>query len=339
MNSITNKRKDQDMSPLVSVVMATYNGERFIKEAIQSVLDQTFSDFEFIIIDDGSTDSTEKKIHDFNDDRIVYIKKDINSGIADSLNLGISMAKGKYIARIDDDDVCLPNRLKEQVNFLDKHDDIILCATQVKSDQNDNIEQKPESHEDIKMQLLFGNAIVHPTVMIRKSILLKHNYNPDKVPSEDYDLWSRLICEGKFFKIEKPLLYYRYHKTSETSKRRKEQLLLNVGIAEFMFNKSGFKGIKNDDESIKALASHNYTISWKQLAQLIKWFDSLKRNNETEKIFHKEKFNELANTSLETFIIKFFANNSILKKIISFFYLNIDYKKIMLRYYINKWKK
>ena len=189
------------MTPLVSVVMATFNGEEYIQQAIKSVLDQTFKNFEFIIIDDGSTDMTSQIVKSFQDDRIYYLKKDCNSGIADSLNLGISVAKGSYIARMDDDDVCMTNRFEKQLKVLEKNNEIILCATNVKIEKGSINILKDEVHEDIKMRLLFGNAIVHPTVMIRKEVLLKHNYNPEKVPSEDYELWSRLIWEGKFFKI------------------------------------------------------------------------------------------------------------------------------------------
>lgn len=325
------------MKPLVTVVMATYNGEQFLAEAIESVLDQTYSNFEFIIVDDGSTDGTSKIITDFEDDRIIYMRKEKNSGIAYSLNLGISNAKGKYIARMDDDDVCFSNRFAEQVAILEKHDDIILCATNVILDKDPINILKEEEHEAIKMQLLFANAIVHPTVMIRKSILLHDTYNPNMVPSEDYDLWSRLIWQGKFYIIKEPLLFYRYRELSETSTRRKEQLQLNVSISKYMFENIGFIDLPGHNENIRILASHDYSISGKRLRNLIKWFEKLKQTNVNDELFVVEKFNNVANANLERFIISFFTNQKIAKKITPFFSLNFTYKKRVIKYYFNKY--
>lgn len=313
--------------------MATYNGERFLRESIESVLNQSFKNFEFIIVDDGSIDTTREIVSSYKDDRIYYLKKENNSGIGDSLNIGISKARGAYIARMDDDDVCMPNRFEEQLKVLEKNNEIILCATNVKIEKGSINILKDEVHEDIKMRLLFGNAIVHPTVMIRKEVLLKHNYNPEKVPSEDYELWSRLIWEGEFFKIKEPLLFYRYRKLSETSQRRKEQLLINVSVSTFMFRKLGIKNMPDNEENIKILASHNYSISGKKLRGLIKWFEKLKQVNKTDGLFPTKKFNSVANANFEQFIISFFTNQKILKKIIPFFNLNFIYKMLVVKYY------
>lgn len=324
------------MKPLVTVVMATYNGEQFLAEAIESVLDQTYRNFEFIIVDDGSTDNTAQIIKAFEDDRIKYVRKEKNSGIADSLNLGISIAKGKYIARIDDDDVCMSNRFEKQVAILEKREEVILCTSNVILNKDTINKLEEEVHEDIKMQLLFNNAIVHPTVMIRKEVLLKHKYNPKKVPSEDYDLWSRLIWEGEFYKIREPLIFYRYHKLSETSQRRKEQLLLNVNISKFMFHKLGIKNLPDNEEHIRILASHDYSISGKKLPNLINWFRKLKQANANDKLFEIEKFNNVANANLERFIISFFINQKLRKKIMPFIYLTLTQKILIIKYYFKK---
>ena len=323
------------MTPLVSVVMATYNGEQFIKEAIASVLEQTLKDFEFIIVDDGSTDTTAQIINTFEDNRIQYLKKEKNSGIADSLNLGISRAKGNYIARMDDDDVCMPNRFKEQLKILEKNSGIILCGTGVNLIDG-KTKMNPEHSKDIKMQMLFSNAITHPTVMIRKEALIGYKYKPNKVPSEDYDLWSRLIWKGEFYNIQTPLLFYRYLKTSETSTRRQDQLQLNVSISKFMFEKAGFIDLPNSNENIRIFASRDYSISGKQLRGLIKWFEDLKTFKANNNKFPSEKFNILVNVNLEQFLISFFTNQRIINKIKPFFNLNFYNKKLILNYYFNK---
>ena len=322
--------------PFISVVMATYNGELFIDEAIQSVLDQSYENFEFIIVDDGSTDRTAHHIASFNDDRILYFKKENNTGIADSLNIGISKAKGKYIARMDDDDVCMPNRFKEQIAVLEENSNIMLCASNVLLINADKHNHEHENHEDLKMKLLFNNAIVHPTVMLRKDVLLKHLYRKEKVPSEDYDLWSRLIWEGEFYKIIEPLLFYRYRKLSETSRRRKEQLILNVEISKYMFDKIGFTQLDNNEENIRVFASRDYSISGKDLKGLINWFKSLKQTNINQGIFQIEKFNNLSDANLERFLIAYFTNRKLVKKIVPFFNLNRTNKKLILNYYFSK---
>lgn len=323
-------------NPLVSVVMATYNGERFIAEAIQSVLDQTFTDFEFIIVDDGSIDTTASIIASFNDPRILYLIKETNTGIADSLNLGINQAKGQYIARMDDDDVCMPERFEHQVKFLELNSDIIVCATPVKYDKYLPRELKAETHEYLKMAMLFSNPIVHPSVMIRKHVLSHYKYNPLKVPSEDYDLWSRLIWEGQFYKLKEPLLFYRSRKESETSKRRKEQLLLNVSIAEYMFDRTGFKKWLKPNEHLKILASHDYSISGRQLRRLIKWQKQLKTVNKDVGIFSNDTFKDIIDINLNNYLISFFINHKFRHKLIPFLHLNLFYKWFILNYYFNK---
>ena len=136
--------------------MPTYNGEKYIEEAIQSVLDQTFTNFEFLIIDDGSTDNTAAIINSFKDERITYIKKHANTGIAHSLNLGIDKAKGKFIARMDDDDVSMPTRFEKQIEIFNIKPEIIVCGSSVYSDNN-KLFKVSQNHELVKIQLLFYN--------------------------------------------------------------------------------------------------------------------------------------------------------------------------------------
>lgn len=316
--------------------MATYNGERFIKEAIDSILNQTFSDFEFIIVDDGSTDSTAQRVASYTDDRIIYIKKDSNSGIADSLNIGIAKAKGHYIARMDDDDVALPNRLMLQLEAFDNNDTLIVCGSNVWLQDGAKERVNPETHEAIQLQMLFENPITHPSVMITKAVLLKHPYDSEKVPSEDYDLWSRLLFEGEFYNIQQPLLYYRYHKQSETSMRRNEQLQLSVSIVDFMFKKLGFDVLEYHDYNLKAFVSHDYSINASNLKNLVSWFKSLKALNAHKKVFSTQLFNKVADKHLDKFLISYFTNRSVSKKVMPFFKIAYTHKLVVLNYYLKK---
>lgn len=320
---------------VISVVMATYNGDEFIAEAIQSVLDQTFTDFEFIIVDDGSTDATASIIASFDDPRIIYIKKETNTGIAASLNLGIAKAKGQYIARMDDDDVCEHNRFEEQLKVFKNHKNLIVCGTTVLS-KGGKVRVYPEYHDDIKMTMLFNNPITHPTVMMRKDAILKFPYDPKMVPSEDYDLWSRLIDEVEFYILQTPHLFYRQHVLSETSQRRREQLQLNVSIVNRLFTQEGFHQLDHHDMYLRIFTSKDYTISGHKLKGLQQWFGQLKQYNAEMGKFPNEKFNDIADTHLEQFIIRYFMNKKYLGKVVPFFYLNYNNKKLIMNHYVKK---
>jgi glycosyltransferase involved in cell wall biosynthesis len=201
------------MLPLVSVIMPVYNCETFVEESVQSVLKQTFQDYELLVIDDASTDSTIKIIEKFTDRRIKLIRKQKNSGYTDSLNYGIKVAKGEYIARMDGDDISSPSRFARQITFLKNNRDIVGCGTWFKVLNTGEIISPPISHEEIKIELLKQNAFGHPTVMLRKNFLIKHKlfYDRDFEPAEDYDLWTRIVSKGKLANIPEVLLVYRVH--------------------------------------------------------------------------------------------------------------------------------
>lgn len=321
-------------APIVSVVMATYNGEQFIQEAIQSILDQTFVNFEFIIIDDGSTDETEEIVNSFQDHRIVYIKKDTNSGIADSLNIGIAKAKGHYISRMDDDDISLPHRIETQLNFLENNPNVILCGSAVINPVTNAVKINTINHDDIVLEMLFKNPFTHPSIFCKRDVILTNKYDPDMVPSEDYDLWSRLINQGEFRNLPEPLLYYRIHQKSETSQRRKEQLVKNVSISNRIFEGLGFESIAFHDESVRILAAHDYTVSGKKISQLLIWKKNLLAFNANKKIFDQQKFDDSIDKTIHKFLISYFSNRKRSQKIAPFFYLNLKAKKKIINYYL-----
>jgi len=212
-------------APAVSVILPAYNCEKFIGKAIQSVLQQTLSDFELIIINDGSSDKTEFAILAFADPRIVYLKNETNSGLIFSLNKGIEIARGKYMARMDADDICMPSRLAKQMEYLDKHSETTMVASTISfidTAGNDKgnwpLDRKAISPNFIRTKMPFENCIAHPSIMIRAAILKKLKYDPRQVNIEDYDLWLRLLSRGHVIdKINEPLLLYRIHDESITN--------------------------------------------------------------------------------------------------------------------------
>lgn len=204
---------EHTVKPLISVLMPVYNCEEFVEEAVQSILRQTVQDFEFIIIDDASTDGTKKVVQSFGDSRIILISKEKNSGYTNSLNLGLRLAKGKYIARMDGDDISLPARFEEQLKFFEKHHDAIVCGTNYKFQNSNIVSGHPSDPLQLKVYLLSGCYIAHPTAMIKKNVLADNNisYDPRYEPAEDYNLWINLSPFGLLGNIEEPLLLYRTH--------------------------------------------------------------------------------------------------------------------------------
>ena len=211
--------------PSVTVLLPVYNCETYIAEAMESVLAQTFTDFELLIIDDASTDRTVDVIKSYSDSRIVFLQKPKNTGYTRSLNMGLQMARGKFIARMDGDDVCRPNRLERQVNVLQSRPELLLVGSLFSIIGGLKPRYSPLTHELIKVYLLHHNYIQHPTVMMRREVITQFNlqYNPAYEPTEDYKLWSEIVRCGKVEVINEILLDYRMHVAQTSTVRMIEQ--------------------------------------------------------------------------------------------------------------------
>ena len=162
-------------TPAISVLMSVFNSDKYLHEAIDSILKQTFTDFEFIIINDASTDSSVNIIKSYNDIRIVLIENETNIGLTNSLNKGIKRATGKYIARMDADDIALPFRFAEQFSFMELHAEIGICGTWVETFNEKGkivVWDYPETHEKIICRQFFNVGFAHPTVMFRVMVPL-----------------------------------------------------------------------------------------------------------------------------------------------------------------------
>ena len=212
--------------PKVSVLMPVYKtDENYLREAIESILSQTFEDFEFLILDDCPEDDREEIIKSYQDERIKYYKNEKNLGITPSRNKLIDMAKGEYLAVFDHDDISLPERLEKEVSYLDEHPEcgVVGCKTQRMS--NGKQSKNPTNDHEIKLALMSGCAITHPASMIRKSVLINNNvrYEERFSPAEDYALWCRLIGKTKFYNIHDILVSYRKH-PNQTSSLQKNKM-------------------------------------------------------------------------------------------------------------------
>ena len=215
----------EDNNPAISVLMPVYNGERFLREAIDSILSQTFRDFELIIINDGSTDNTESIIKSYSDTRIRYVKNEKNLRLIKTLNKGIDLAKGKYIARMDADDIALPQLFEKQIEAFDKDSSISIvniCTYDLSEDGKlCRKSSKPILfHSQIlKYVIPFENQITHPGIMVRSELMKKNLYKDDGsvVNFEDVDLWTRVLWEGaKCITLTDRLLFYRINGSGVT---------------------------------------------------------------------------------------------------------------------------
>lgn len=200
--------------PLVSVIMPTYRRAHLLPRSIDSILSQTFTDFEFIIINDGSDDNTDQVINSYKDKRIRYYKNPQNKGISYSRNKGFNLARGKYIMIMDDDDISFPNRIKVQTAFLEKNPNIDVLAGQI-----EGFPLVPQTHDLITTELIQHNVIGNANIMYRKDFALKHNikYNQSLLISEDWNYWLDMLFNGAKFSaindivIKRDTLSYKHH--------------------------------------------------------------------------------------------------------------------------------
>lgn len=203
----------------VSVLMPVYRTDAgFLREAIASVLSQTFADFEFLILDDCPEDDRSRVVAEFSDRRIVYVRNDRNMGISASRNRLMDLAKGEYLAVLDHDDTCRPERFAKQVAWLDEHPECGVVASWTRMVPDDEIKKFPSEDRDIKLAMMCGCSIWHPASMIRRSAIEAAGvrYEAAYSPCEDYMLWMKLAPHVEFHNIPEALTEYRWH-ASNTS--------------------------------------------------------------------------------------------------------------------------
>jgi len=218
--------KHTTKTPLISVVIPVYNGNGFLPAALESILGQTYRNFEVIAIDDGSTDNSYEILKNYaeRDSRLRVFRNSKNLNIANTLNRGIKLARGQYIARMDADDIALPKRLSRQIKFMKSHPEVVILGGQVKTiDINGKtIGRKlfPKTDGQIRGALFTTNPIQHPTAIINRALLPKNFawYDPALPPAEDYDLFFRLGQFGLYHNLDRFVLKYRQYLGSATFK-------------------------------------------------------------------------------------------------------------------------
>lgn len=289
-------------NPLVSVLMSVYNGADFLGEAIESILKQTFYDFEFIIVNDGSTDSSGQIIADCDDKRIRKLDNTANLGLAASLNRGILEARGEYIARMDADDISLPERLEKQLFFMQTHDRISVCGTWIKYIGDENmVIQFPPDDATIRCKLLFENNIAHPSVILRKEHFLKHSlfYNPACTSAQDYDLWQRGSRYLSYANLNEILLLYRLHskQTGKTDFNNQQKITGLVRLNEL--KNLGINATPDEIALHEAITWHQFNYKQTIPAKTHQWFVKLKSANNKTNYYPEPQFSNMLENKLQ----------------------------------------
>lgn len=244
---------------LVTVLMPAYNSGKFIEEAIDSILAQSYKDFNLLVINDGSSDNTEKLIKKYTDSRIQYVRNEQNIGIVNTLNKGINLVGTKYLIRMDSDDVMHSKRIEEQVQYMEKNPNTHVLGTQAKliDNKGNNIgkTKNPLNKREIRTYLLFGPPIFHPSIIMRTEILKSNNIRYENLYAgfEDYELWTRLAKKFNIENMSKYLLFYRTNPEGITQTLKKSGAKNKETEFNLYKNQYNSYGIKLSDKEINSI--------------------------------------------------------------------------------------
>lgn len=300
---------------LISVVMPVYNGGKYLREAIESILSQTYQNFEFLIINDGSTDESEEIIRSYADPRIVYLQNDQNRGLVYTLNYGISQAKGEFIARMDADDISEPTRFERQIEVFTNDPEIGLCGTWAKIIGTTKIFKVECEPERIKCNLFFLNQFIHPSLIFKKEILVKNGLQYESVnfPAEDYALWINLSQKIKMLNIPECLMNYRVHALqistagSERQVQKTHELCI-LQIIQFL----NYEPTKEEENIHLMLLNYKYKFQdYFDLEKIYNWVIKLMAINDKCGYYPPQLFRNCMNENLEKrFIYQNYRNNN-----------------------------
>jgi hypothetical protein len=269
--------------------MAVHNGLPYLEEAVRSVLDQSFQDYEFIIVDDASTDESPALIDGFSDKRIKLLANPKQLGLSRSLNKGIGDSSGKYIGRMDHDDVSLSTRLMEQVAFLEANPDVDLIGTWAKTIGRtpEQIWRYPTKDEDIRSEFVFNSCLVHSSVMWRRTTFEKYglSYDAGTVRAQDYELWTRAKRQIRFANIPKPLLRYRVHPSGVGSMFGGEQQATADKVREREIAQLGIESTAGELTLHHALSRWEFPRTLEGLMALEAWLLKLYEGNRASKAY------------------------------------------------------
>lgn len=285
----------EELSPLVSVIIPCYNAEKYVEMAVRSIMQQTYRKLEIIVIDDCSTDSTLSILASLlgQDERIKFFRNNSNLKIVATLNRGIAAATGKYIARMDADDISLPERIQLQVNFMENNSDIMVCGGQcLKIDEQGQINGKIKyttNSDELKAELLFFCPFAHPAVMIRKEIFNRRKlYKEGMAPAEDYELWLNIAESGELANLPDYLIKYRWHGNNATIKQKGEQATVLYKVLESHASSFGFAEEYLSFHLKFLEGTWNRRSGINEISVFRTWKRELEKKNFTKKFFNEK---------------------------------------------------
>jgi hypothetical protein len=268
--------------------MSVYNGAATLPEALAGALAQTWRDFELLVIDDGSTDDSPAILAACADRRLRVVRNERNLGLTASLNRGLALAQGEYIARMDADDISLPQRLARQVSFLDANMGVAACGTWVETfGERGEIWRFPPKDEDIRSELLFVNVLAHGSVMLRRAALAAHGlrYDERHVRGQDYDLWVRLSCHAKLANLPEVLLRYRLHSLQAGAADSAGQRATAQQVRRMQLEWLGLAPSEDDMALHLALSLRQPEPTLEFLSRARAWLEGIEAANHTARIF------------------------------------------------------
>ncbi len=321
----------------VAVLLPAYNCEKYLREAIDSILSQSFKDFHFYILNDGSTDTTEEIILSYSDKRINYIKNESNKGLIYTLNKGLELIQADYLLRMDADDIAMPERITKQVAFMEQYKDIIVCGTQTRCFGDVNAETSlPLCHDEIKTGLLFTNCIAHPTVILRLNRIKQYQlkYDSDFIHIEDYELWVRVAKLGKLANMNEQLLNYRMEGQNITINNWSTRELGWKKVYQKLFTELA---ISVNEENLKLhiqLSGNSQSIS--KVAVLKSYSKMLIDKNRITNIYKTEQLNKTIRQLWKPLFFKVVENGII--ETINYWMYTKSISASQLRYIVGRYK-
>lgn len=291
--------------PKITVLMPVYNGEAFLRQAVESILAQTCADFELLVIDDGSSDASAAIVASYADPRIRLVHNELNLGLIATLNRGLDLAGGEYIVRMDCDDVSLPERLQKQVDFMDRIRDVGVCGAWYLefTGKNSRTTRCAPDHDSIRCGSLFNPVVGHPTVIMRRSIFLENalRYDPTFRHAEDYELWTRALKCCRFANIPEVLLHYRVHPGQVTSSHAEQQLHSAGKVRRSLLWELGIDPSEQEFEIHQMLSALTRPIRFSfqdlpvayQLERIDDWLCRLKEVNDASGIYPEPQFSRM----------------------------------------------
>jgi len=321
----------------ISVILPCYNCEKFIKDSISSILNQTFSDFELIVIDDNSTDGTLAEISRFSDKRIKVITKSENLGLVDSLNLGISSSQGKYILIMHGDDISMPERLQVQWDVMESNPNVVCAGSWIQILGTNKVIEYPTQSEDILVKMIEGNQIAHPTVIMRTSIIREHNlkYNPYfHAGAEDYEFWYQLFKYGEIINVPIVLLKYRMHDNQKTELYKPKIIELTKKIRTgFLTDLLPNTNFNNFLDNYSIVVNKDFGLA--QFDEEINKLIQLKAINYRTRKYNRKKFNNYIHLKEFYLVRAFIAYNCSIYHILM---ITIKYPSFVLRAIIRRFR-